>query len=54
MGAWYGLRGAGPRGLDVRGPRVRGVEESVSKGQKEKRGREWWPEVRCPEREMGE
>lgn len=38
MGAWYGLRGAGPRELDVMGPRVRGVEERCQRGRKRKEG----------------
>ena len=51
-GLWGRTEGAGCGGAPELGAWRNGV-----KGQKEKRGRAWWPEVRCPEcggkREVG-
>lgn len=46
MGAWCVVRGAEPR-EQVWGVPERGVWKNGVKGQREKRGRAWWPEVRC-------
>lgn len=45
MGAWCVVRGAEPR-EQVWGVPERGVWKNGVKGQREKRGRAWWPEVR--------
>lgn len=57
MGAWCGVRGAERRERALWGP-DQGVWRSCTAEQRQKRGRAWRSEVRCPvrggEREMGE